>query len=299
MTKKLSILALLAALGGSAQAQAPLSEAQFAAQLQGIRIQSASAGQTLAAAVQARAAETPEPQRLIGSVLTAMNDAPGTGELLVTWLREHQAVVEFSGQARGRSAHAWLGAPDERAIPAVYLDPALAQPVSYRYLAVYVAKETAELMLKDFPESAEKRYIAASRMAESFFELGGTRMTMEDIDGHQDAAVAQAIRLWVEHDPSSGVPYLQKQGVPTLAEVRAKQSAESTRLVNLKYAIEQMLTVPNDPNAESLRAELAQSEAALAAAQKTAAAADAAQKEFAEFSIQEKTWLWEHQGTLQ
>ncbi|MDD5629114.1 MAG: hypothetical protein PHU21_08615 [Elusimicrobia bacterium] len=294
MTKILSILALLAAAGGAAQAQVPLSEADFAAGLQGIRIQAAAAGHALAAGVQARAQQAPDPQRLIGSTLVAMNDQPGTGELLVTWLRERQAVVEFSGQAQGRSAHAWLGA-----VPAVYLSPALAEPPSLRYLAVYVAKETAELMLKDFPDSAERRYIVASRMAESFFELGGTRMTMEDIDGHKDEAAAQAIRLWVEHDPSGGVDYLKRQGVPTLAEVGAKSSAEAGRLVNLKYAIEQMLTVPNDPNAESLRAELAQTEAVLAEAQKSAAAAAAAQKEFAEFQTREQTWLWEHQGTLQ
>lgn len=257
MTKSLSILALLAALGATAQAQVPVREADFAAQLQGIRIQAVSASQALAAGVQDRAAEaaqTEAPQRLIGSVLTAMADAPGTGELLVTWLREHKAVVDFSGQAQGRSAHAWIGGPDERALPAVYLDPGTAQPVSYRYLAVLVAQETAELMLKDFPESAEKRYIVASRMAEAFFELGGTRMTMEDIDGHQDAAVARAIRLWVENDPTGGVPVLQKQGVPTLEEVRAQNSA---------------------------------------------AAVDAAQKEFADFKSQERTWLLNHVGTLQ
>jgi len=295
MTKTLSILALLAALGGTAAAQVPVGEADFAAQLQGIRSQAASAGQALAAGVQARAAQKAEPQRILESVMVAMADAPGTGELLVEWLRDNQAAVEFSGQAQGRSAHAWPAGSR----PAVYIDASMAQPVSYRYLAVLVAEETAELMLKDFPESAEKRYLAASRMAEVFFELGGTRMTMDDIDGHQDARASQAIRLWVENDPSSGVALLQRQGKPGLAQVREKAAAESQRLVNLKYAIEQMLTVPNDPNAGSLRAELAQTEAALTAAQKTAAAAEAAQKEFAGFKARETEWLWAHQGTLQ
>jgi hypothetical protein len=124
----------------------------------------------------------------------------------------------FNGDTKDRSAHAWVGGR-----PAVYLNPRLGSaPASCRYVAVYVAKEAAELMLKDFPESAEKRYIVSSRMAETFFELGGTRMTMSDIDGHKDVQAEAAIKLWVENDPVGGMALLHAQGAPSLAEVRAK-----------------------------------------------------------------------------
>jgi hypothetical protein len=261
--KTLTIFAALAVLAaGPAAAQADR-DAAFVSALS--QVQAAVIGSLVAAGPRglslAGAPARPAPQRLLESTLTAMNDGPATAGLLVSWLRDQHAVVEFSAAAQGRSSHVWLaGKPAESATPAVYLAADLAAaPLSCRYVAVFVAREAAELMLKDFPESAEKRYIVASRMAETFFELGGTRATMGDIDGHHDEQAESAIRLWVENDPVSGVALLKSQGSPTLAEIRAKASSDD---------------------------------------QKTAAA-DAASREFASFRAQEKDWLMQNQGMLQ
>lgn len=296
--KSTFVLALLAALCGTASAQS-LTDGAFAAQLQGIRIQTLSGGKAVAAAIQA-ADQKAAPKRLLDAVLVSMNDQPGTASSLVEWLRGNKAVVEFSDLVQDGSAHAWLGDfAADRKVPAVYVSPLAMEPVSHRYLGILIARETAELMLKDFPESAEKRYMVASRAAETFFELGGTRMDMEDIDGHRDEKVAATLRLWVENDPSSGVQTLKSRGVQTLKDVEAGLVFESNRLVQLIGAIDGMLVVPNDPNAPSLQAELDETRAELGRVSSKLAAVKAAKVQFEKFSQEEKSWLWEHQGSLQ
>lgn len=244
------------------------------------------------------AARAASPRRLLDSTLTAMNDGPATGGLLAGWLRENRAVIEFHAPSSGLSSHEWLGR--ERRLPLIVLDRSLAaEPLSCRFLAVFVARETAELMLGDFPESAEKRYIVASRSAETFFELGGTRATMDDIDGHRNGSVEELLRLWVEHDPEGGVADLHGRGVPVLSDIRARAAAEASRLAQLKHIIEdQMLSIPGDPNAASFREELARTEKALDEARRTRERAEAAQKEFESFKVRERDWLWQNQGLL-
>ena len=298
MVKTGVVFALLAALCGTASAQV-VSDEGFAARLQGIRVQTVRAGERFAAAATA-ADEQAAPARLIESVLVSMNDQPGTAEELVAWLRGHKAAVQFSARVQDASAHDWLGDfTAEPKTPAVYLSPKAKEPVSHRYVAVLIAREAAELMLKDFPESAEKRYIVSSRMGETFFELGGTRLTMSDIDGHKDAKVEAGIRLWVENDPSGGVSVLKGSGSKTLKELQDALSSEYDRLVRLEQAIDQMLSVPNDPNAPSLRAELEQTQAKASETLTKLNAVKAAQDQFKKFSDDEKTWFWEHHGSLQ
>ena len=229
-----------------------------------------------------------------------MNDQPGTAEGLVAWLRGRKAVVEASARVQDASAHDWLGdfAADPK-IPAVYISPKAMEPVSHRYIAVLIARETAELMLKDFPESAEKRYVVSSRMGETFFELGGTRLAMSDIDGHADPKVEAGIRLWVENDPSGGVRVLQGTGNKTLKELEDAAAAEYDRLVRLEQAIDQRLSVPSDPNAPSLRAELDQTTAKASEALAKLNAVKAAEDQYKNFSEDEKAWFWDHHGSLQ
>ncbi|MFA6030044.1 MAG: hypothetical protein WC969_09335 [Elusimicrobiota bacterium] len=296
--KSTFVLALLAALCGTASAQS-LTDGAFAAQLQGIRVQALRGGKTVAAGIQA-ADRKAAPKRLLDSVLVSMNDQPGTAASLVEWLRDNNAVVEFNDLVQDGSAHAWLGdSAADRKVPAVYVSPLAMEPVSHRYLGILIARETAELMLKDFPESAEKRYMVASRAAETFFELGGTRMDMEDIDGHRDEKVAATLRLWVENDPSGGVQVLKSRGVQTLKDLEAGLASESNRLVQLIGAIDGMLVVPNDPNAPSLQAELDATRAELGRVSSKQAAVKAAKAQFETFSQDEKAYLWEHQGSLQ
>ena len=294
--KSLAILMMSAALSGTASAQVPTSDAAFATQLQGIRLEAAAAGKAMSVAA-AQAAAVPTAAQygnLLSQVLVAMYDAPGTGELLTGWLRdEKKGGAVFNDSLSGMSA----GAFDD-GVPIVSIKPAPAKPVSYRYLGALIARETAALMLADFPASAEKSYIQASRMAETYFELGGTRMDVDNIDGHQDAEVSKSINLWVENDPTGGVSVLNKQGVPTLAQVRAKAAAEAARLGELIRIIrdEMLVPVPDDPY---LLKEMEQSEDSRAAALKTVKACDAAIKAFEAFKQYEKDWLWNHQGMLQ
>ncbi|MBI5239411.1 MAG: hypothetical protein HY926_02985 [Elusimicrobia bacterium] len=225
--KSLAIL-IAAALGGTASAQVPMGDDAFAARLQGIRSEAAAAGKALAAAAAQAVAAAPAAARhgsLLTRVMVAMYDAPGTGELLVGWLRdEKNGAAIFNDSIPGVSA----GSYDD-GVPVVSIRTSAAEPFSYRYLAALIARETAALMLADFPDSAEKSYIQASRMAETYFELGGTRLGMDDIDGHKDAAVSASIRLWVENDPTGGVSVLKRRGQKSLLDMPASGRIEAAK----------------------------------------------------------------------
>jgi hypothetical protein len=218
-----------AAICGTASAQVPMGDAAFAAQLQGIRLEAATAGKAMSVAA-AQAAASPKAAQygnLLSQVMVAMYDAPGTGELLTGWLRdEKKGGAVFNDSIPGMSA----GAFDD-GVPIVSIKPSAAKPVSYRYLGALIARETAALMLADFPASAEKSYIQASRMAETYFELGGTRMDMDNIDGHQDAAVAKSIRLWVENAPEGGVSVLKGKGMKSIADMPKSDKTEAAKAV--------------------------------------------------------------------
>ncbi|MCX5793166.1 MAG: hypothetical protein NTY45_13260 [Elusimicrobia bacterium] len=250
--------------------------------------------------VSAQARANAAPASLLDSVLTAMHDQPGTAEKLVEWLRASKGVVESRDIGGEVSIHTWLdGLAEGRKIPAIYISPKAMEPVSYRYLGILIARESGELMLADFPESAEKSYMIASRMSETFFELGGTRMTMSDIDGHSDARVEESLRLWVENAPFGGVSVLKQRGFKTLKDLEDGLSAEYERLLLHEQAIDQMLSVPNDSNAPFLQAEMEQTRTEASAALTKLEAVKAARAQFEQFSKEETAWMWEHQGSLQ
>ena len=218
---KTVLAAILASVCSAGAQTAPISDSQFNSELGKVFVQNVSSGRALGRAMAER---TRAPASVLDQVMTAMADAPGSGEEIVQWLRDHKAVVEFSDFVKGESAHAWLGdfVPDPRK-PAVYISALLLQPpVSYRLLGSLIAKEGAELMLKDFPESAEKRAIVAGRMAEAYFELGGTRLALPDFDGTVDEDAAATIRIWIENAPEQSVQLFHARGHKTLEEIRAE-----------------------------------------------------------------------------
>ncbi|HAH32206.1 MAG TPA: hypothetical protein DCL44_07835 [Elusimicrobia bacterium] len=262
-------------------------------------INTSSGSQTLPVAKVAVISMVASPSSLLDSVLMAMHDQPGTAEKLVKWLRARKGVVELREIGREISAYSWLGGvASDRNIPAVYISPLAMEPFSYRYLAVLIAREAGELMLSNFPESAEKRYMVASRMSETFFELGGSRIMISDIDGHSDAKVEESIRLWVENDPSGGVYVLSQRGFKTLKDLEDSLSAEYERLIMLEQAIDQMLAVPNDSNRPSLQAEMDKTMADASAVLVKLEAVKAAGAQFEQFAKEETDWMWDHQSSL-
>jgi len=228
---KTTLAAVFAAVCGASAQAGPISDSQFGFELGQVFAQSVSSGRALGKAMAQRKAQD-APVGVLGQVLTAMRDAPGTGEKIAQWLQDNRAVVEFSDMVmKGNSAHAWLVdfVPEPRK-PAVYITPLLLRPpVSYRLLGALIAKEGTELMLKDFPESAERRTMVASAMAETYFELGGTRAALPNFDGTIDEESAAAIRVWVENAPDSGVQYYRDRGYKTLGEVREGLLSEQSQ----------------------------------------------------------------------
>lgn len=190
------------------------------------------------------------PAGLIDGVMVAMYDQPGTGEMLVQWLRDNKISVESRDLGAEASANVK---------GAIYINPSTAKPASYIYTGALIAREAAELMLADFPDSGEKRYMVAAYTGETFFELGGTRAQMTNMDGHVDAKIEESIRLWVENGPEQGVARLDQQGIRCLADLVAAQ-----------------------PDLYSYRETI-----------------KAAQAKFAAFSKQESAWFMDHQGSLQ
>lgn len=186
-----------------------------------------------AAAAGAQTQASPQaaaPNRLIDNVMVAMYDAPGTGEMIVQYLRDNGVSVAFDARVPNRSGHATDAKTGKSMIG---IAPSYQQePVSYRRIGVRIAKEAAELMLADFPESAEKRYMAASRMAETYFELGGTRIDMQNVDGPVDPEAEKLVFLWVENAPDEGVRVLKGQGAQTLDERIAWVTKERQEMIN-------------------------------------------------------------------
>ena len=277
MLRTIAAALMACAFCGTAAAQnVPMSDTEFGAQADSIFQQSKASGQTFAKAAAKEAAKQ-APSRLLENVMVAMYDAPGTGEMIVGWLRGNNAVVEFSDTMKERSANMWLGdfqAKDRR--PGVYISSELSkQPASYRLLGCRIAKEASELMLAGFPESAEKRYIAAARVAETYFELGGTRIALPNFDGIKDEPVAATIWIWVENAGDQGVQLLKSRGNKTLAEVMAALKAQ------LQDAIDHSKVAQE----KTLRAQID--------------AVKKAQDDFAQFKKDETDWLMSHQNMLQ
>lgn len=230
------IFAALLTLGLCAPAGAgTLSYAGFETGLNDISLRTAAAGKDLGKAV-ARESEREQPQRLIESVLIAMNDAPGTGEEIVQWLRGQGAVVEFSDMVTGRSLSGiLLDMNTDAKTPAIYINPKYSKdPVSYRFLGVVIAKEASSLMLKGYPDSAERAYMIATSMAHVYFELGGERIRLPDFDGIEDQELADTLKIWIENAGDPGVELLAGRGYEPLSKLlkqaqTIKAALEKTR----------------------------------------------------------------------
>jgi hypothetical protein len=265
-------------------AQAP--EALFSSQLGTILEGVSKSGQELAQVVIERQDDS-RPQRLLENVMTSMYDAPGTGEAIVQWLRDNKVAVRFKDDVPGGSS---------RSSRAIFIDSSYAKgPTSHRYLGTRIAKEAAELMLSDFPESAEKRYIVASRMAETYFELGGSRSSLPDFDGIKDPALAETLRIWIENGPQNGVETLGQEGHETLAAMRTRLEGRKGELQRARQSIIEKLPKASTPQEyESLKRALEDNSHELANAQTALDSVEAGVKTFKRFKDEERKWIMNH-----
>ncbi|MFA5138674.1 MAG: hypothetical protein WC728_05515 [Elusimicrobiota bacterium] len=264
-------------------AQSP--EALFSSQL-GTMLEGASkSGRELGQVVIERQGES-RPQRLLENVMIAMYDAPGTGERIVQWLRDNKVAVRFKDDVPGGSS---------RSGHAIIIDSSYGkEPVSYRYLGTRIAKEAAELMLSDFPESAEKRYIVASRMAETYFELGGAHSSLPDFDGVKDPALAETLRVWIENAPEGGVETLKRGGHETLASMQTRLESRREGLQRTRQAIIDALPQAAGPEWERLKQALQDNSYELANVQMALDSVEAGAKAFKRFSGEERDWIMNH-----
>jgi len=236
MLKMTAALALLAC-AFAASAGAATTDEQFGTELNTILTQNAAAAREIGKDT-TKTAPVQEPgYRTIWNVMTAMNDAPGTGEMLVQWLRERTSLVEFSEDAQV-SRHEWRQYMAEGIQLVIQINPAMAKKDRpYPIVGSLIAKEAAEMMLDNFPDSAEKSYMVAARMAEVYLELAGSGADLKAFCN--DASYQEAckkIRLWAEYftDPASGVAFLHKQGAISLT-ARAALQAEIRKAEDAYY----------------------------------------------------------------
>jgi len=233
---------------------------------------------------------------ILDNVLVAMNDAPGTGEKIVQWLRDQNGVVKFMNGIPGSAVHLTLidmGTGEKS--PAVYIDSKFSKdPVSYRYLATLIARETSEMMLADFPMSAERAYMISAQTAEAYFELGGERAPLPRIDGIIDAQAADSMRLWIENAPDQGVKLLKSQGYSTLADLDAElETRKEAFQQEMRKKITALETAEEGEIAQ-LHRDLAVLSYKLQVAEATQAYVKQGQTKFAEFKQYEKEWLLSH-----
>jgi len=240
MLKMTAVTAALLACVLGPTAGAATTDEQFGAALNAIFTQCATAGQEQGKAAtksgQKQAAENAG-YKAIKDVMIAMNDAPGTGEMVVQWLRDNNVTVDFSADA-AVSSHE-MGAKS-----AIHIPAQMAAPDKNKMLGALIAREASEMMMVDFPDSAEKNYIVASRMAEVYFELGGTRDGMKT-DAKTSVAcndAAKTMGLWIDNGADQGVGYLKAAGAATLSDLIAayqkypEYSSQDTALKNATTA---------------------------------------------------------------
>ncbi|HNW45446.1 MAG TPA: hypothetical protein PKI19_13160 [Elusimicrobiales bacterium] len=164
--------------------------------------------------VQCRAAAGPKAAGDIGpgSVMVAMNDMNGTGSWLVTWLQDKKAVVRFDSSITTSSAWRVEGTGKEK-YPVILLNENIkGRTDGYKYYAALIGREAGELVHIGMPDSAEKRYMINAGVAESYFELFGTRAELPVFSGVTDEALAEQVNNWVENDPDSGAAEIARRG---------------------------------------------------------------------------------------
>ena len=183
----------------------------------------------------ANAATDPSLQEAV----TFMGDSgDGTGVWLTDWLGAHKARYEFSPDVQGASSRR-IDAEGGAKIPVILVNSKLkGDGKAYTYYAVLAAREAAEFIHMGMPESAEKRYMVYSCMAEVYFELYGARADLPLIAGVRDDEAAAQIRAWIEDGPDSGPDSIAAAGkykkISVLGEeteaaiAKAKQAGQDT-----------------------------------------------------------------------
>ena len=150
---------------------------------------------------------------ILANVVSAMADGgDGTGIWLVNWLGERNAQFLFDASLTGTTSRR-IDAIAGGKRPVILLNENIkGKPTHYVYYAALIAREAAEFVNMGIPESAEKRYMVYSCMAEVYFEMFGTRADLPVIGGVRDEEAAAQINLWVENDPAGGADAVAWQG---------------------------------------------------------------------------------------
>lgn len=159
----------------------------------------------------ASAATAPGDGALSGAVIFMADGGDGTGIWLTDWLNAHKAKYEFSSAITGTSSRR-IESGAGGAVPVVLINENLKGDKPYAYYAVLIAREAAEFIHIGMPESAEKRYMIYSCMAEVYFELYGTRADLPQIWGVKDEEAGAQINAWVWDGPDGGPDTIAREG---------------------------------------------------------------------------------------
>ena len=136
----------------------------------------------------------------------------GTGVWLTDWLKDHNARYQFDPSIPGTSSgRIETDGPGKRPVILIN-ESARGDGKALRYYAVLIAREAAEFVHMGMPESAEKRYMIDSCMAEVYFEMFGTRAELPLIGGVKDEEAAAQINAWVWDGPDGGPDTIARGG---------------------------------------------------------------------------------------
>ena len=159
-------------------------------------------------------ASSADPSAPLYNAVIAMGDSgDSTGVWLTDWLKDHNAKYQFDASISGTSSRRIETDNDgKRAAVVLINESARGDGKAMRYYAVLIAREAAEFVHMGMPESAEKRYMINSCMAEVYFELFGTRAELPMIGGVRDEEAAAQINAWVWDGPDGGPDTIARAG---------------------------------------------------------------------------------------
>ena len=193
-------------------------------------------------------ASSADPSAGLYSAAVAMGDSgDSTGVWLTDWLKEHNAKYQFDASITGTSSRRIEADGTGKRAVVLINESARGDGKAMRYYAVLITREAAEFVHMGMPESAEKRYMINSCMAEVYFELFGTRAELPMIGGVKDEEAAAQINSWVWDGPDGGPDTIARAGnykkLSTLIEeanlaiAQAKQDGRDTAALekNLGY----------------------------------------------------------------
>jgi hypothetical protein len=193
-----------------------------------------------------------DPSAGLDSAVTAMADSgDGTGVWLTDWLKAHNARYQFDASIDGTSSRRIEADGAGKRAVILINESARGDGKAARYYAVLIAREAAEFVHLGMPESAEKRYMIDSCMAEVYFEMFGTRAELPLIGGVKDEEAAAQINAWVWDGPD---------GAPDAIARAGKYKKLSTLIEETNLAIAQAKQDGRDPAALERNLELLQKE---------------------------------------